>query len=185
MSSTIESSNERTMIYGFVIWHQLLVNINNNNSTACVLNLKKRKSCDDLYEKLIMAFIKNFLKVYKDKNLLQSRSFSISHLVKKDIPSNVKGKKSSSSHKWLTRQINDIYVKKCRYDRYRCRSAYKLLEIDERYNILKPRSVVIDCGAAPGSWTQVVVGKLKLDADEIIYGIYLTYNLKKKNTFFV
>lgn len=120
-----------------------------------------------------MSFITNFLKVYKDKTLQQSRSISFSHLVKKDIPSNIKGKKSSSSNKWLTRQINDIYVKKSRYDNYRCRSAYKLLEIDEKYNILKPRSAVIDCGAAPGSWTQVVVRKLKLDADEIINGIYL------------
>lgn len=141
------------------------------------LNGSKRKCPDVLYEKLIMAFMANFLKMYKDKNyLLLYRSFSIGLLVKKDVPSNVKGNKSSSSHKWLTRQINDIYVKKCRYDRYRCRSAYKLLEIDERFNILKPRSVVIDCGAAPGSWTQVVVKKLKLDADEIINGIYLTYN---------
>lgn len=40
---------------------------------------------------------------------------------------------------------------------YRCRSAFKLLEIDDRFRILKPGDVVVDCGAAPGSWTQLAV----------------------------
>jgi 23S rRNA (uridine2552-2'-O)-methyltransferase len=47
------------------------------------------------------------------------------------------------------------------YDR--CRSAFKLLEIDQKYNILKPGSVVIDCGASPGSWTQIAVQKVNAD----------------------
>lgn len=46
---------------------------------------------------------------------------------------------------------------------YRCRSAFKLLEIDEKYNILMPGSTVIDCGAAPGSWTQVAINKVNSD----------------------
>ena len=125
-----------------------------------------------------MAFIRPFLQICKNETLVQFRLFSISKIVKKDIPNNVKGKKSGSSHQWLTRQINDIYVKKSRYDRYRCRSAYKLIEIDERFNILKPRSAVVDCGAAPGSWTQVVVKKLKLDSSEIINGICLICSSK-------
>ena len=46
---------------------------------------------------------------------------------------------------------------------FRCRSAFKLLEINERYNLLKPGQCVIDCGAAPGSWTQVAVSKTNSD----------------------
>lgn len=46
---------------------------------------------------------------------------------------------------------------------YRCRSAFKLLEVDEKYNILRPGFTVIDCGAAPGSWTQVAINKVNSD----------------------
>ena len=66
------------------------------------------------------------------------------------------GRKSGST-KWLTRQINDPYVKMAKLSNYRCRSAFKLLEIDDKYKILKPGYRIIDCGAAPGSWTQVAV----------------------------
>lgn len=53
------------------------------------------------------------------------------------------------------RQMNDKYVKLARIEKWRCRSAFKLLEIQEKCNILKPNMSVIDCGAAPGSWSQV------------------------------
>ncbi|XP_043469474.1 rRNA methyltransferase 2, mitochondrial isoform X1 [Leptopilina heterotoma] len=69
---------------------------------------------------------------------------------------NVKGKKHSSNL-WLERQRRDPYVEKSKKENYRCRSAFKLLEINERFNILFPGMVVVDCGAAPGSWTQVAV----------------------------
>ncbi|XP_074647973.1 rRNA methyltransferase 2, mitochondrial-like [Tubulanus polymorphus] len=62
---------------------------------------------------------------------------------------------SKSSNIWLARQNKDPYVKKARYENYRCRSAFKLLEINERFRVLKPGDVVVDCGAAPGSWSQV------------------------------
>lgn len=74
----------------------------------------------------------------------------------KQIPNNLKGK-SKSSQEWLTRQLTDPYVEKAKMSNYRCRSAFKLLEIDDKYKILKSGDVILDCGAAPGSWTQVAV----------------------------
>ncbi|XP_062611844.1 rRNA methyltransferase 2, mitochondrial-like [Saccostrea cucullata] len=64
--------------------------------------------------------------------------------------------KGTSSRKWLQRQQSDMYVKMARTENWRCRSAFKLLEIDDKYKILKPGQLVIDIGAAPGSWSQVV-----------------------------
>ncbi|XP_055931026.1 rRNA methyltransferase 2, mitochondrial-like [Argiope bruennichi] len=95
---------------------------------------------------------------------VHARNISLSNISHKTVPTNLKGK-SKSSQEWLTRQLNDEYVKRSRYHGYRCRSAFKLLEIDEKYKILKPGDAVVDCGAAPGSWTQVVVNKLKLDKE--------------------
>lgn len=66
----------------------------------------------------------------------------------------MKGKKHSSQL-WLTRQMRDPYVEKAKQENYRCRSAFKLLQINEKFKILSPGMIVIDCGAAPGSWTQV------------------------------
>ncbi|XP_076648529.1 mitochondrial rRNA methyltransferase 2 [Halictus rubicundus] len=80
----------------------------------------------------------------------------------REKPQNMKGKKHSSQL-WLMRQLKDPYVEMAKQENYRCRSAFKLLEVDERYNILKPGQIVIDCGAAPGSWTQVAVMKTNAD----------------------
>lgn len=49
-----------------------------------------------------------------------------------------------------------------RYDNYRARSAYKLIQLDDKYKFLAPGKIVIEAGAAPGSWTQVIVDRLKL-----------------------
>lgn len=68
--------------------------------------------------------------------------------------------KGSSSSRWLKRQQTDFYVKKALEDNYRCRSAYKLIELDDRFHFLRPGKVVIDCGASPGSWTQVAVNRV-------------------------
>lgn len=87
------------------------------------------------------------------------RKLTLSSPRSKIVPNNLKNK-SKSSQDWLTRQLNDQYVKKSRFESYRCRSAFKLLEIHERFKILKPGMVVVDCGAAPGSWTQVLVKNL-------------------------
>ena len=60
-----------------------------------------------------------------------------------------------SSRRWLERHMNDPYVQRSKADGYRSRAAYKLIEIDDRYHLLKPGLRVIDLGAAPGGWCQV------------------------------
>ena len=61
---------------------------------------------------------------------------------------------------WLERQLNDPYVEEARRRGYRARSAFKLLEIDDRYRLLKPGMSVVDLGAAPGSWSQVAAERI-------------------------
>ncbi len=64
-------------------------------------------------------------------------------------------KRSVSSTRWLTRQLNDPYVAEAKKRGYRSRAAFKLLQMDERFHFLKPGARVVDLGAAPGGWTQV------------------------------
>ncbi len=64
--------------------------------------------------------------------------------------------RSVSSNRWLERQLNDPYVRRAQADNYRSRAAYKLLELDERFGLLKGVKAVIDLGIAPGGWSQVV-----------------------------
>ncbi|XP_053965217.1 rRNA methyltransferase 2, mitochondrial [Anastrepha ludens] len=90
--------------------------------------------------------------------MLFKRCFFTKTCLAKQIPRNLKGK-SKSSQEWLTRQLADPYVEKARMMNLRCRSAFKLLEIDDRFKLLKPGDTVLDCGAAPGSWTQVAVDR--------------------------
>jgi 23S rRNA (uridine2552-2'-O)-methyltransferase len=66
-----------------------------------------------------------------------------------------KGRRTSST-RWLERQLNDPYVRRAKADGYRSRAAYKLLELDERFALLKGVKTVIDLGIAPGGWSQVV-----------------------------
>lgn len=63
--------------------------------------------------------------------------------------------RSESSRRWLERQINDSYVNRARADGYRARSAYKLIELDERFELLKGAHRIVDLGIAPGGWSQV------------------------------
>ena len=63
-------------------------------------------------------------------------------------------KKNKISKNWVNKQRRDIYVRQSKVDGYRARSAYKLIEIDEKFKIFKGDMCVIDIGAAPGSWTQ-------------------------------
>lgn len=65
-----------------------------------------------------------------------------------------------ASKNWLERQLNDPYVAAAKREGYRSRAAYKLLELDERFHLLKPGLAVVDLGAAPGGWTQVSVAKV-------------------------
>lgn len=66
-------------------------------------------------------------------------------------------KRTESSKKWLTRQLNDPFVAKARSEGYRSRAAFKLIEINQKYKVIKPGHVVVDLGAAPGGWTQIAV----------------------------
>ncbi|KAI4456509.1 ribosomal rna methyltransferase [Holotrichia oblita] len=103
-----------------------------------------------LFEEILQRLTKN-----------QYKHFCTSSTFCKKLPSNLKGR-SVSSQQWLTRQLNDPYVEKAKfmsYRRFSCRSAFKLIEIDDKYKILKPGYTVVDCGASPGSWTQVTVSR--------------------------
>jgi 23S rRNA (uridine2552-2'-O)-methyltransferase len=69
-------------------------------------------------------------------------------------------KRTLSSQKWLERQLNDPYVARAKREGYRSRAAFKLLEIDEKYHLLKPGQRVVDLGAAPGGWSQIAARKV-------------------------
>ncbi|PXW85208.1 23S rRNA Um-2552 2'-O-methyltransferase [Nitrosomonas sp. Nm84] len=69
-------------------------------------------------------------------------------------------KRAKTSKAWMKEHVNDFFVKQAKKDGYRSRAAYKLLEIIERDHILKPGMIVVDLGAAPGSWSQVVRHKV-------------------------
>jgi 23S rRNA (uridine2552-2'-O)-methyltransferase len=64
--------------------------------------------------------------------------------------------RTASSTRWLARQLNDPYVKQAKAEGYRSRAAYKLIELDERFALLRGVTRVIDLGIAPGGWSQVV-----------------------------
>lgn len=72
----------------------------------------------------------------------------------KIINKKIAAKKSSVA--WLQRQANDPYVSRANKDGYRARAAYKLIEINEKFNFLRNGQVVVDLGAAPGSWSQYI-----------------------------
>ena len=68
--------------------------------------------------------------------------------------------KGSSKNNWLARQQKDPYVKQAQQSHYRSRAVYKLIEIDDRDHLFKQGQMVIDLGAAPGSWSQYVSEKI-------------------------
>jgi 23S rRNA (uridine2552-2'-O)-methyltransferase len=70
-------------------------------------------------------------------------------------------KKNRISKNWINKQRRDIYVRRSKVDGYRSRSAYKLIEIDEKFKIFKNGISVIDLGSAPGSWSQYLSKKIK------------------------
>lgn len=69
-------------------------------------------------------------------------------------------KRTMSSTLWLQRQLNDPYVAQAKKEGWRSRAAYKLIEMDDRYKLLKPGARIVDLGAAPGGWAQVAVKKV-------------------------
>ena len=64
-------------------------------------------------------------------------------------------KRTASSTRWLQRQLNDPYVKQAKAEGYRSRAAYKLIELDEKFGLLKGADRIVDLGIAPGGWSQV------------------------------
>jgi 23S rRNA (uridine2552-2'-O)-methyltransferase len=64
--------------------------------------------------------------------------------------------RTAASTRWLERQLNDPYVRRAKAEGYRSRAAYKLLELDERFGLLRGVKTVVDLGVAPGGWAQVV-----------------------------
>lgn len=69
-------------------------------------------------------------------------------------------RRKASSTRWLERQLNDPYVRAARAKGYRSRSAFKLIELDERFRLLKRGMAVLDLGAAPGGWSQVAAERI-------------------------
>jgi 23S rRNA (uridine2552-2'-O)-methyltransferase len=78
--------------------------------------------------------------------------------------------RTAASTRWLERQLNDPYVRRAKAEGYRSRAAYKLLELDERFGLLRGVTRVIDLGVAPGGWAQVVKRR---QAKAVVVGIDL------------
>jgi len=80
--------------------------------------------------------------------------------------------RSKTSLEWLKRHVNDPYVKQAQKDGYRSRASYKLLELQEKYKLIRPGMSVVDLGAAPGGWSQVtsrlIGGQGRLIASDIL-----------------
>ncbi|NQW10946.1 MAG: RlmE family RNA methyltransferase [Alphaproteobacteria bacterium] len=79
--------------------------------------------------------------------------------------------RTASSQRWLERQLNDPYVVESKRLGYRSRAAFKLLQLDEKFELLKPGARVLDLGAAPGGWTQVAVAKVGAPARGRVVGL--------------
>ncbi|HJZ42597.1 MAG TPA: RlmE family RNA methyltransferase [Hyphomicrobiaceae bacterium] len=69
--------------------------------------------------------------------------------------------RTASSQRWLERQLNDPYVAAAKREGFRSRSAFKLIEIDDKHRLLKPGKRVVDLGAAPGGWSQVAAERVR------------------------
>ena len=76
-------------------------------------------------------------------------------------------RKNRSNPEWIARHISDPYVKRSVAEGFRSRAAYKLAEIDDKDRLLRPNMVVVELGAAPGSWTQVVRQRLSTRAGTV------------------
>ena len=105
-------------------------------------------------------------------------------------------KKNKFSKNWIIKQKRDIYVKKSKLEGYRSRAVYKLQEINDKFKLIKNNSLVVDLGAAPGSWSQYISRNfnitkiISIDLKEIepiknlihIKGDFTDEHQKNKNT---
>lgn len=107
----------------------------------------------------------------------------------KEVVKTAKRRKNSST-RWLQRQINDPYVRQAQSEGKRSRAAYKIIQIDEKFNIFKKGDSVLDLGAAPGSWTEVALEKSGglivavdiLDMNDIKNALILKADLSDENS---
>ncbi len=88
-------------------------------------------------------------------------------------------KRTRTSKSWMSEHISDSFVKQAQQDGYRSRAAYKLIEIDEKYNLFKKNATVIDLGSAPGSWSQVAVKKIGMNGKVIALDLLEMEPIKK------
>ena len=99
-------------------------------------------------------------------------------------------RRKNSSTRWLQRQINDPYVRQAQAEGKRSRAAYKIIQIDEKFNIFDKGNSVLDLGAAPGSWTEVALERAGgitvavdiLDMDDIKNAIILKADLSDEES---
>jgi len=81
-------------------------------------------------------------------------------------------RRTASSTRWLERQLNDPYVARASAEGFRARSAFKLIEMDDRYHLLAPGKRVVDLGAAPGGWSQVAAARVRsTDAKPLVVAV--------------
>ena len=106
----------------------------------------------------------------KKKVNLQKNKFVSSRSSKQKIN---KTKRTESSRKWISRQLNDPYVSEAQKRGFRSRSAFKLLQINEKFNLLKSGMSIIDLGCAPGGWLQVMSEVINKNSKGKIVGIDL------------
>ena len=107
----------------------------------------------------------------------------------KEVVKTAKRRKNSST-RWLQRQINDPYVRQAQAEGRRSRAAYKIIQIDEKFNIFKKGNSVLDLGAAPGSWTEVALNRAGgltvavdiLEMEDIKNAIILKADLSDENS---
>ena len=99
-------------------------------------------------------------------------------------------RRKNSSTRWLQRQINDPYVRQAQAEGKRSRAAYKIIQIDEKFNIFQKGNSVLDLGAAPGSWTEVALDRAGgvtvavdiLEMEDIKNAIILKADLSDENS---
>ena len=77
----------------------------------------------------------------------------------------IKGKRTLSSRMWLSRQLNDPYVKEAKKRNFRCRAVFKLMEIEEKFRLISSARYIVDLGAAPGGWSQLLSERSHPDAN--------------------
>ena len=106
----------------------------------------------------------------KKKVDLQKNKFASSRSSKQKLK---KSKRTESSKRWISRQLNDPYVSEAQKRGYRSRSAFKLLQINEKFKLFKSGMVIIDLGCAPGGWLQVITEIINKNRKGQLIGIDL------------